>query len=126
MSTLNEVVNAFFDGLGKSSISEKYVSDLQCFIATSTGLQANTTVECYPISGAWDMGTGRYLDDPISTNGTSWIWRTFSGSGGAQWKTSSYSPCVTASYNTSYSFAGGGTWYTGSPNLAKFNSNLYP
>jgi hypothetical protein len=100
-------------------------ANLQCFIATSTGLQANTTVECYPVSGAWDMGTGRYLDDPISTNGTSWIWRTFSGSGGAQWKTSSYSPCVTASYNTSYAVAGGGTWYTGSPNLW-FNSNTYP
>jgi len=34
MTTLNEIVNAFYDGLGKSSISEKYVSDLQCFIAT--------------------------------------------------------------------------------------------
>jgi hypothetical protein len=34
MSTLNEVVVAFYDSLGKSSISEKYVSDLQCFIAT--------------------------------------------------------------------------------------------
>jgi hypothetical protein len=34
MTTLNEVVNAFYDSLGKSSISEKYVSDLQCFIAT--------------------------------------------------------------------------------------------
>jgi hypothetical protein len=38
-----------------------------------------------PNLGAWDMGTGRYLDDPIATNGTSWIWRDYSGS--AKWLT---------------------------------------
>ena len=27
-------------------------ANLQCFIATSTGLQANTTVECFPVYGA--------------------------------------------------------------------------
>jgi len=100
-------------------------ANLQCFIATSTGLQANTTVQCFPVYGDWDMGTGRYLDDPISTNGTSWIWRTFSGSGGAQWLTSSYPSNVTASYNTTYAVAGGGNWFTGST-VAWFNSDTYP
>ena len=89
-------------------------ANLQCFIATSTGLQANTTVECFPVYGAWDMGTGRYLDDPIQTNGTSWIWRTYSGSAGGQWLTSSYPTGVTASYNLTYAAAGGGNWFTGS------------
>jgi len=86
--------------------------NLQCFIATSTGLQADTTVECFPVYGIWDMGTGRYLDDPIATNGTSWIWSTYSGSGGTQWTTTSpYPSNVTASYNTTYAVAGGGNWY---------------
>ena len=97
-------------------------ANLQCFIATSTGLQSNTTVQCFPVYGDWDMGTGRYLDDPISTNGTSWIWRTFSGSGGAQWLTSSYPSNVTASYNALYAVAGGGNWFTGSTQ-PWFNSN---
>ena len=100
-------------------------ANLQCFIATSTGLQSNTTVQCFPVYGDWDMGTGRYLDDPISTNGTSWIWRTFSGSGGAQWLTSSYPSNVTASYNALYAVAGGGNWFTGSTQ-PWFNSNTYP
>lgn len=100
-------------------------ANLQCFIATSTGLQSNTTVQCFPVYGDWDMGTGRYLDDPISTNGTSWIWRTYSGSGGTQWITSSYPSNVTASYNTSYAVAGGGNWFTGSA-VAWFNSDTYP
>ena len=95
--------------------SGSWKADLQCYIATSTGMNATTTLECYPVSGAWDMGTGRYLDEPSVTNGVSWIWRTYSGS--IKWPTviANLGTCVTASYNTSYSFAGGGTWYTGSP-----------
>jgi hypothetical protein len=91
--------------------SGSWKANLQCFIATSTGLQSNTTVQCFPVYGDWDMGTGRYLDDPIQTNGTSWIWRTYSGSSGGQWLTASYPSNVTASYNTSYAVAGGGNWY---------------
>lgn len=100
--------------------SGSWKANLQCFIATSTGLQANTTVECYPVYGSWDMGTGRYLDDPISTDGTSWIWRTFLS--GSTWLTAGQSlPAnVTASYDLTYAPLGGGTWYTGS------NTNINP
>ena len=91
--------------------SGSWKANLQCFIATSTGLQSNTTVQCFPIYGAWDMGTGRYLDDPIQTNGTSWIWKTYSGSAGGQWLTASFPTNVTASYNTTWAVAGGGNWY---------------
>jgi hypothetical protein len=100
-------------------------ANLQCFIATSTGLQANTTVECYPVYGNWDMGTGRYLDDPISTDGTSWIWRTLLS--GSPWLIAGQSlpNNITASYDLTYAPIGGGTWWTGS-NEPWFNSNLYP
>jgi hypothetical protein len=98
-------------------------ANLQCFVATVTGLQSSTTVECYPVYGDWDMGTGRYLDDPISTNGTSWIWRSYSGSN--NWLTSGYPSNVTGSYNTDYAPAGGGNWFTGST-ISDFNSNTYP
>jgi hypothetical protein len=106
--------------------SGSWKADLQCYIATSTGMNATTTLECFPVSGSWDMGTGRYLDEPSVTNGVSWIWRTYSGS--IQWPTviASLGSNVTASYNISYSFAGGGNWYTGSPNLSLFNSNTNP
>lgn len=96
---------------------------LQCFIARSEGLQADTTVECFPVFGNWDMGTGRYLDSPISTDGASWIWQSVSGSN--QWLTSSFPSNVTASFDLVWAQAGGGTWYTGSP-VATFDSDLYP
>jgi hypothetical protein len=98
-------------------------ANLQCFVATVTGLLTNTTVECYPVYGDWYMGTGRYLDDPISTNGCSWIWLTYSGS--TKWLVSGYPTCVTGSYNTNYAPAGGGNWFTGST-TSNFNSNTYP
>lgn len=97
---------------------------LNLYIATSTGLISDTTLDCFPISGSWNMGTGRYLDEPTVTNGASWVWRTYSGS--ESWNTSSFGTGVTGSYNTNYAEAGGGTWYTGSPDMNNFNSDIYP
>jgi len=76
------------------------------------------------------MGTGRYLDDPISTDGTSWYWQNYSGS--TLWPTTYASlPNRTGSYTGSgtsqatNAYAGGGVWWTGS-NVSYFNSNTYP
>jgi hypothetical protein len=105
-------------------------ANLQCYVATVTGLNKDTTVECYPVYGEWGMGTGRYLDDPISTNGTSWYWQDYSGSN--LWPTVySALPNRTGSYTGSgtsqatNAYAGGGVWWTGS-NVSYFNSNTYP
>jgi hypothetical protein len=85
-------------------------AQLQCFVATVDGLNVDTTVKCFPLADPWGMGTGRYLDSPISTNGTSWIWADYSGS--TLW-TASIPTGATASYTSSVP-AGGGVWYTGS------------
>ena len=98
-------------------------ANLQCFVATATGLALNTTINLFPVYGNWGMGTGHYLDEPTVTNGTSWIWKDYSGS--VAWLTGSYPTGVTASYNTSYAPAGGGNWWTGSTS-AWFNTTTYP
>jgi len=105
-------------------------ANLQCYVATVTGLNKDTTVECYPVYGEWGMGTGRYLDDPISTNGTSWYWQDYSGSnlwptvyGALPNRTGSYTGSGTSQATNAY--AGGGVWWTGS-NVSYFNSNTYP
>jgi len=129
---INDILN---NKIGISSSNQLldnnlWKSNLQCFVATVTGLQANTTVECFPIYGEWDMGTGRYLDIPNSTNGASWYWQDYSGS--TLWPTTFNAlPNRTGSYTgsgTSFStnaYAGGGVWWTGS-NVNYFNSNTYP
>jgi hypothetical protein len=120
----NVLINKInIDNSTKLLDNDLWEAKLQCFIAKSTGLQADTTVECYGVFGNWDMGTGRHLDNPISTNGTSWIWKDYSGS--VQWITSSFPPFTTGSYNTNFALPGGGNWYTGSTNV-DFDSNLYP
>ena len=103
--------------------------NLRCFISKTTGLSDTTTLDIFAVSGAWDMGTGKYLDDPITTDGTSWIWQDYSGS--TQWNVLSPGANVTSSYNINYAPLGGGTWYnqiysaSGQPNIYLSSSQVY-
>lgn len=111
-------------GTGSLMNTSSWVANLNCYVATETGLALTTQIDCYPIYGAWGMGTGKYLDEPEISNGTSWIWLDYSGS--TRWSVAGYPPYVTGSYNTTYATAGGGTWYTGSVSSSRLNSNIYP
>ena len=48
--------------------------------AVVTGLGMDQTLKIYPISGSWNMGTGKYYDVPETSNGVSWIFKNYSGS----------------------------------------------
>jgi len=61
--------------------SAQFQTNLKTFLADVTGLNQTTTLEVYPISSSWVMGTGRYSNSPQTTNGVSWKFRTTSGSG---------------------------------------------
>ena len=86
-----------------------FQTNLRTYIADITGLNSDTTLEVYPISGSWNMGTGRYSSNPQTQNGVCWTFRLSSGSG--NWP-NTYNTYATASYSGSN--VGGGTWYTGS------------
>jgi hypothetical protein len=83
------------------------------YIANLEGLNLTTILEFYPISGSWNMGTGKYAYNPEYTNGVGWTYRLSSGSNA--WSTSSFSSFVTASFGNE---AGGGTWYVSSSNTS--------
>lgn len=100
-SDIQNIINTY---IGTGSFS----SNLRLFIADASGLNTSTYLQCYPISGAWDMGTGRKSDNPQTTDGVSWTWQTYNGD--QQWATSSFNLNATASYSGS-SNGGGGTWY---------------
>jgi hypothetical protein len=109
---------------GSTTSTGSWNAKLQCFIATATGLAVTTSIDCFPAAQYWDMGTGRYLDEPISTDGCSWIWAGYSGS--TLWQIPAngfpnYPTGATASYTQSLNSSnqqmypvGGGVWYTGS------------
>jgi hypothetical protein len=84
--------------------------DLRCFIATAQGINLDSRIYIYPVSGSWGMGTGKYLDVPVTTNGVSWKWQTVQG--GKIWDFQNFAPYVTSSYTGSN--RGGGTFFTGS------------
>jgi hypothetical protein len=83
--------------------------NLKNYIADIENLNTDTTIEIYPVSGSWNMGTGHFNDSPETDNGVSWKYKAYSGSDA--WTISSFDDYATASYD---SVSGGGTWYTGS------------
>jgi hypothetical protein len=103
----SEIQDVFQNKIGTNS----YSASLQLYTTENRDLAATQTIEVYPVSGAWDNGTGKYLNNPSSSNGVSWTYRDNSTAATA-WLTSSFSTGVTASF--SGSAYGGGNWYTGS------------
>ena len=105
-----------------NKISGSFKTYLKLYLAHASKIPLDYTLECYPVSGAWNMGTGRFDISPELSNGVSWEYRSNSGSNA--WLTSSFSANVTASFiSTSYEFRpGGGNWYY---NLASSQSFTY-
>lgn len=98
-----DINDAFTNYIGTSS----YSASLKLYLATAEEIPLEYTLLCYPISGAWDMGTGRSSTIPSSSNGVSWVNR-LNTNVTVNWLTSSFSANVTASFLSS---SGGGNWF---------------
>ena len=59
---------------------KEWRADLRTYIAEVDGLSNQNTLESYPISLPWNMGTGKYNDIPKTEDGCSWEFRSESGS----------------------------------------------
>jgi hypothetical protein len=79
-----EISSVFSDLIKTSSWS----SNLRCFNAYAEGLSNTTTLVVNALYQNWSMGSGHYLDNPETQNGTSWIWTNYVG--GQKWTTSSF------------------------------------
>lgn len=91
-----------------------YKAYLKIYAADISGIPSDLTLEARPIYDDWDMGTGRFLNNPITSNGASWTYSKYDGS--TTWTTSSiYS---TSSYMSDN--IGGGSWYTSSVSTQSF------
>jgi hypothetical protein len=94
----NKVTNKIFDVY------------LKLYLANASSLPLDYTLYCYPLSGSWNMGTGKLGNSPATTDGASWQFRdTISGS---SWF-STFPTNTTGSYKSG-STIGGGLWYTSS------------
>ena len=93
-------------------VTREYQTNLRNYAAVVTNLNSTSYLKVYPISQSWDMGTGRFGNSPITTNGCSWTGSTEL----KEWHEDGtpYTVRTTASYSSTYGGTGGGTWYTGS------------
>ena len=86
---------------------------LEVFSTEHKALHTNHIVQVQAISQSWDEGTGRFKNNPSSSNGCTWEMRTDTGSSARSiWTTSSFASNSTGSF-CEFMPAGGGTWWTG-------------
>lgn len=90
-----------------------FSANLRLFLANASALPQDYTIECYPLTQSWAMGTGKLADSPNPKNGVSWYtvdsvnnWSNTAGiqsylytSGGGTWNTS-YSGSQTFIYTS--------------------------
>jgi hypothetical protein len=86
----------------KNLNSSSFQANLRMYLAFAQNLSEDYSLECYPVTQSWDMGTGKFADYPYNTTGTSWIYTGQVNN----------SPRWTASLgDMSYLFiTGGGSW----------------
>ena len=87
--------------------------DFRSYIATAQGIVESTNLSVHPAAQYWWNGTGTYLDQPLTTDGTNWYSPQFKDSG-ISWTLSgsdSTNHYITSSTNLNYVSQGGGSWY---------------
>lgn len=86
--------------------NERYYLNL--FTSNANALPLAYTIQAFPLSVSFEMGTGTFTSNPGITNGVSWTY-TNGTDLLTTWPTSAFALGVTASWVTS---PGGGVWYT--------------
>lgn len=104
--TTQDIQNIISSKIGAST----YSASLHMYLADAYQIPVTYTVYAYPISGAWDNGTGKFGDIPTNKTGVSWLYR--SATEANPWLLTGYSQYVTGSYDSP--LVGGGNWYTAS------------
>jgi hypothetical protein len=99
-----------------------FTASLRVFSTENFNLGTTQSIEVIPIAEPWSNGTGQIEDNPQTTNGVSWVFRTDKDLD-QSWTTSSYSSGTTGSWTASNA-AGGGVWYTQSAWINTSNYDL--
>lgn len=107
------------------SISGSYEANLKLSLAFAQNLSQTYTLDVYPVSQSWIMGTGRFAQVPESTNGVSWLFTGQSGSSEQwvedtfywnninlpDWEAANFIWNQGSSPSSSFTVVGGGSWY---------------
>jgi len=117
---IKDVIENKLTGAAKEVNTSNVKVCLEVFASEHKSLHANHIVQVYAVSQSWDEGTGRFLNNPTSSNGVTWDMRTDTGSSArAIWATSSFASNSTGSCCDFMPISGGGTWWTGTNYVAE-------
>jgi hypothetical protein len=94
---------------------------LKLYLANASEIPLNYTIYGHPLSGSWNIGTGKLADSPITTDGVSWGFKNYIS--GSTWFSGSFPTGTTGSYGTN---SGGGLWFTGSYATSQSFTNITP
>jgi hypothetical protein len=98
-----------------------YSASLRLSLANASQVPLNYTIFCHPLAADWNIGTGRFSNSPITTNGVSW--KFTNQLAGNPWFTAGVFPAGTTGSYISSGEVGGGLWYTGSAYVATQSFN---
>lgn len=99
----------------QNKVSASFSASLQMYLADAVNLADNYSVEVFPVYQQWDMGTGKYGQSPVETNGVSWT----NAKPSSSWQTTGLPVGVVTASATGFA-QGGGNWYTASSATASF------
>ena len=105
--------------------SGSYAASLKLFLASAQNLSTTYSLDVFPVSQSWCMGTGRYAQVPQSVNGVSWMYTCLSGSSPAwvedtfywnnidlpNWEVASYNWEYVPTVGQPFYIGSGGSWY---------------
>jgi hypothetical protein len=86
---------------------------LKLYLADASSLPLDYNLICHPLSGSWNMGSGKLGNSPATTDGVSWQYRNSVDGATPWWTNGSFPTGTTGSYKEGGTL-GGGLWYTGS------------
>lgn len=121
----NAEIASVLDDIIREDSGTDYKAYLRLYSSKATGLNTGTTIDIHAVAKSWEMGTGLYLDQPLTTNGASWLYRNYEGS--LRWVTGANDTGSgggeifwTSSYITSSTYAGGAQWVYASPSSSEW------
>lgn len=105
--------------------SGSYQASLKLFLASAQNLSTTYSLDVFPVSQSWCMGTGRFAQVPQSVNGVSWMYTCISGSSPAwvedtfywnnidlpSWESASYYWEYVPTPGQPFYVGSGGSWY---------------
>ena len=104
---INDLIN---NTIGRYNSYDAY---LKLYLANASSIPLDYTIFCHPLSGSWNMGTGRLGNVPTTTDGVGWQYKDGIDVATPWFSTGSIPSGTTGSYRTGGT-VGGGLWYTGS------------